>query len=207
MSFARVLAIMIPFLLAARLPVAAEPERPLAITISLETYEADVLWNASGQYLIFNGTLTLDDPIQREIDVSLFTVAPAGWSATCSPEVHKFHSAGERSFTCNYRMADVRGNMTANITVQGTAYWRGDVVATNQSLPFTVYVTRLPVEKFYNISNPHKIDFTTRLENIWPHLTVLAVLVATVAVVTVVWRWRRKRKDRAPKDLISPPSE
>jgi len=63
------------------------------------------------------------------------------------------------------------------------------------------------VEKFYNISNPHKIDFTTRLENIWPHLTVLAVLVATVAVVTVVWRWRRKRKDRAPKDLISPPSE
>jgi hypothetical protein len=188
-------AVMISFLLLARLPAdAARAERPISITITLETFEAAVLWNASEQYVNFNGTLALDDPVQREIDVSLFASTPACWSAVCSPEIMNFHSAGDRSFTCNVHIGVVRGNMTGDITIEGTAYWRGDVMATNRSPAFSVHVTRLPVEKYTNLSNPHKIDFTTRLENILPQLTVLSVLVAAVAVVVVGWRWRRKRR-------------
>ena len=196
MSFARALAIMIPFILVAQMPAGAAPERPVSITITLETSEADLLWNASEQYVYFNGTLTLDDPVQREIDVSLFTTAPPGWSALCSPEVNKFHSAGQRNFTCSVHPGNVRENMTGIITIQGMAYWRGDSVASNQSPPFSLHVTKLVVEKNYNLTNPRKIDFTTRIENILPHLTVLAVLVATVAVAAVVWRWRKRRSRR-----------
>jgi len=198
MPFTRTLAVMIPFILAAQLTGAAVPERPLTIAITLETFEADVLWNASEQYVVFNGTLTLDDPVQREIDVSLIASAPAGWSAGCSPDIIKFHSAGERSFTCNVHIGVVRGNMTGNITIDGTAYWRGDVMATNRSPAFSVHVTRLLVEKPYNMTNPKKIDFTTRLENILPHLAALGVLMATVVAVAVVWRWRRNRREAGP---------
>jgi hypothetical protein len=178
------------------MPAGAAPERPVSITITLETSEADLLWNASEQYVYFNGTLTLDDPVQREIDVSLFTTAPPGWSALCSPEVNKFHSAGQRNFTCSVHPGNVRENMTGIITIQGMAYWRGDSVASNQSPPFSLHVTKLVVEKNYNLTNPRKIDFTTRIENILPHLTVLAVLVATVAAAAVVWRWRKRRSRR-----------
>jgi len=196
MAFARSLALIIPVLFMFQLPVSAAPERPLSIAITLETFEADVLWNASEQYVNFNGTVTLDDPASREIDVSLFTSAPAGWSARCSPDIIKFHSAGDRSFTCNVHIGAVRGNMTGNITIDGVAYWRGDVMASNQSPVFFVHVTRLPVEKFENLSNPHKLDFTTRLENVLPHILGLSASAATVAVSVLVWRRRRRRKAR-----------
>ena len=193
MAFARTLAVILPFLLAAQFPAAAAPERPLTIAITLETFEADVLWNASRQYVSFNGTLTLDDPVSREIDVSLFSIAPAGWSAECSPDVITFRSAGVRSFTCNVLIGVVQGNMTGNITIDGVAYWRGDVMAANQSPVFSVHVTRFLVEKPFNMTNPHDIDSTTRLENVLPQVLGLSAIGATVAVSLLVWRWRRKR--------------
>ena len=201
MAFARTLAVILPFLLAAQMSAAAAPERPLTIAITLETFEADVLWNASRQYVNFNGTLTLDDPAPREIDVSLFTSAPAGWSAECSPDIIKFHSAGVRSFTCNVLIGVVQGNMTGNISRVGVAYWRGEVMAANQSPVFSVHVTRLLVEKSYNMSNPHKIDFTTRLENVLPQLTGVSVLAAAAVVAAVAWRRRKKRKDHLTNQL------
>ncbi|MBM4249784.1 MAG: hypothetical protein FJ149_10220 [Euryarchaeota archaeon] len=193
MSLARVLAILVPLLLLFDAPAPAEPERPASISIALEATGMDVVWNASGRWYEFNGTLSLDDPLQLDIDVSLFTMPPPGWSAACKPEVHYFRGSGERPFTCSFKMADSTVNMTGNITVQGLAYRRGDVVASNTSPPFTVRVTRLPVEKYFNLTNPHKIDYTTRLEDILPHLGALAAIVTAVAAAAVAWRRRRRR--------------
>lgn len=194
MPFPRSLPLFISFLLVAQVPVPAEPARA-NISLSLEYYEKDLQWNATDQSFSFNGTLTLEDALNREIDVSLYVVTPAGWSATCEPAINKFYRPGERTFTCTARYPYQTTNMTGNITVHGMASWRGDTVATNQSPPFTASVTRLPVEKFTNLTNPHKIDFTTRLENILPHLELLAVIVAAVAVAAAAWRWRRKKRE------------
>ncbi len=197
MPFPRTLAMAIPFLLIAQMPALAEPAQA-DIAITLGYYEQDIQWNASYQSFSFNGTLTLDDPLNREIDVSLYVVPPAGWSATCEPAINKFYHPGERGFTCTARYPFQATNMSGNITVHGVATWRGDTVATNQSWPFAVRLTRLPVEKYTNLTNPHKIDFTTRLENILPHLAALAVIVAAAVAGVAAWRWRRRRREAGP---------
>ena len=198
MSFARVLAIMMPFLLAAQFPVPAEPTLPISVTIVLETYEADVVLAASEEWISFNGTLVLEDPLQREIDVSLTASCPAGWGASCDPPIHKFYTAGEKAFTCNVRVAGVKGNMTGTIVIQGMAHWRGEALASNLSPPLVINVTKLPVQPSSNQSGLQGPDFQKRLGSILPQLTVIAVLVAAVAVVAVAWRWRRRRRSERP---------
>jgi len=198
MSFAQVLAMIIPFLLAAQLPVAAEPTLPISVTIVLETYDADVVLAASEEWISFNGTLVLEDPLQREIDVSLTTSCPAGWGASCDPAIHKFNNAGERSFICNVRVAGVKGNMTGTMVIQGMAYWRGEALASNLSPPLVINVTKLPVQPSSNQSSLLGPDFQKRLGSILPELTMLVLLVATVAVIAVAWRRRRKRREAGP---------
>jgi len=182
----------------AQLPVAAEPTLPISVTIVLETYEADVVLAASEEWISFNGTLVLEDPLQREIDVSLTASCPAGWGASCDPPIHKFYTAGEKAFTCNVRVAGVKGNMTGTIVIQGMAHWRGEALASNLSPPLVINVTKLPVQPSSNQSSLQGPDFQKRLGSILPELTALALLVATVAVIAVVWRLRRKRREAGP---------
>jgi hypothetical protein len=204
MSFARTLAAIIPFLLVAQFPVPAEPTAPISVTITLETYEARVSVNTTEGWAAFNGTVALEDPLQRDIDVSLLASGTSGWGVSCSPSILTFSRAGELPFTCNVRITCVGSNTTGTVVIQGMAYWRGEALVSNLSSPLVINVTRLPVQQSPNQTSLHGLDFKKSLENSLPELTVLSVLVAATVVVAVVWTRRRKRKAREPKDLISP---
>jgi hypothetical protein len=194
MSFARALAVMIPFLLVARLPAAAEPTAPISVTIALETCEAQVSVNTTEGWATFNGTVALDDPLQRDIDVSLLASGTSGWGVSCSPSILSFSRAGELPFTCNVRITCVGSNTTGTVVIQGMAYWRGEALVSNLSSPLVINVTKVPVQQSPNQTSLHGLDFQKRLESSFPELVVLSVLVAAGAVVVVGWRWRRKRR-------------
>jgi hypothetical protein len=163
-----------------------------------------VALNASEGWAAFNGTVALDDPLQRDIDVSLLASGTSGWGVSCSPSILSFSRAGELPFTCTVRITCVGSNATGTVVIQGMAYWRGEALVSNLSSPLVINVTKTLVQQSPNQASLHGLDFQKRLESSFPELVVLSVLVAATVVVAVVWTRRRKRKAPEPKDLISP---
>ena len=177
------------------LPQAGAAPVNAVVRIWLSPPEIDVNAGFHDQYIVFNGTVSVDDTLDRELTVILQPLMSYPLGVACSPDYVVFRGSGSAPFNCTVKIPAKTNNLTSAVYVNAQAHYRTDIVGANQSPPVTVVVGALTAPA------PHEdsfgIAYVSRNAGMLPVIVFLAVVVAAVSVWAAARRRRQKRAETA----------
>ena len=167
---------------------------PVNAVVKVDLYPAEANIDAGyqDQYFAFNGTVSVDDSLERELTVILQPVMTYPLGGSCSPDYVVFTGSGAAVFKCTVKVPAKTNNVTSAVFVNAQAHYRLDIVGTNQSPLVNVIVGALPppdakVDDFY-------FGYPSGSIGLLPAIIALAVVVAALSAFLFV---RRRRKTKA----------
>ena len=102
------------------------------IRIELSPPERSVNSSYYEQKVVFDGTVTVDNPSNASVQILLWGGSPA-MSAICSPDHFSLQDSGDQPFNLTITVTKNIWNRTFEFWVSGEAHLAGQLVATNQS--------------------------------------------------------------------------
>lgn len=187
-------ALLLPLLF---LPLAQAAPVPVVLNIVLSPPEMSAAASYHDQFLLFNGTVVVEDPLNREFYVRLQPVITYPLGGTCSPDYIVFTGSGTVPFNCSVKVPAKSQSLDSVLFVNAQAHYHSDVIGTNQSQRVQITVGALPPAT--TPANDPLFGYSSSNVGMLPVIVLAVVLVAAVSAWAAARRRRRLRNEQANK--------
>jgi hypothetical protein len=164
------------------------------LRIDVQPSEQTLNYNQYEQKVVFDGSVTVDNPSGALLQISLWAGSPT-WSAICSPSYFSLQDSGVQRFNLTISVPAGSWNRTVDFWVKGEAHLGGQLVAANESNRVTVTVGERPTSAGAGDGAGTFGYGDAGQAVLWQSLLALAVTIVVASSVFYVFRRRRRRRE------------